>query len=483
MFKSKIFLKAMFIVTSVIVVYTVVLYLFALPKIDESIQNLEERNAKEILSKVVIITKNVSKDLDTFKRDSLKRHKSELKSLTDTVWSIIQAKYEQSKPENIGDVLKIRAEEFKLSLMQFYDKNKNIMGKKELEETIKNYINMYRYNNNAGYYFINLGTKTILHPIKPSLNGKDLKYLKDNDGIYFIQKFSNICEKDGAGIVSYKWENPKTNLVEDKISYVFKFEPFNWIIGTGEYYSVLNEELQNEVLELINKLRYADNNYFYISDYNNIIISHPYLQGQDLSQVKDVKGNLIIPPMVKIAREKGEGFHSYWWKKNKKDDTPYEKLTFTKNFPNWNMVIGTGVYIDDIEKKVAKRKKELMYQLQDIIKTTKIGKTGYLYIFDGDGNMLVHPNSNINGKNFSKLDNPTKGTYIFDDLVEVSKTKKELFYKWDTPMDKDNYIYDKVSWIEYLPELDWYIVSSAYVNEFEESSNEVINFILWLALV
>ncbi|MEA3512369.1 MAG: hypothetical protein U9R37_02110, partial [Campylobacterota bacterium] len=60
MFKSKIFLKAMMIVTSVIIIYTLVISIFVLPKIDESIISLEEKNAKEVLSKVVTITKNVS---------------------------------------------------------------------------------------------------------------------------------------------------------------------------------------------------------------------------------------------------------------------------------------------------------------------------------------------------------------------------------------------------------------------------------------
>ena len=67
MFKSKIFLKAMLIVTSVIVVYTLSISIFVIPKIDNSIQNLEKKNAKEILSKVVTLTKNVSSNLEDFK--------------------------------------------------------------------------------------------------------------------------------------------------------------------------------------------------------------------------------------------------------------------------------------------------------------------------------------------------------------------------------------------------------------------------------
>ena len=485
MFKSKIFLKAMLVVTSVIVIYTLAISVFVIPKIDNSIRSLEEKSAKEILSKVVTVTKNVSKDLDSFKQRSLQRHKDELKNLTDTVWSIIQTKYEQSKPENLHNVLKQRGEMFKKNLTHFYNTNKDKMTTPQMKDAIKNYTKIYRHDSlNTGYFWINdFNATMIMHPISSHLNGKNLWNFQDPNGVYLFRDFALTCKDSGAGIVKYQWNNPDSGKIEDKISYVFTFEPFGWIFGTGEYYSVLRNKFQNEVIELVSKLRYADNNYFYISDYNNILISHPYLQGKDMSKVRDKKGNLIVPPMITIAKEKGEGFHTYWWKKNKKDDTPYEKLTFTKNFPGWNMVIGTGLYIDDIEEEIEKRKKELMQQLQHIIKTTKIGKTGYLYIFDGDAKMLVHPNTNINGKNFSKLKNPTKGTYIFDDLVKVSKTTKELFYTWDKPTDKGNYIYEKVSWIEYVPELDWYIVSSAYVDEFKESSSEVRYFILILALI
>ena len=152
MFKSKIFLKAMLVVTGVIVIYTLSVSIFVIPKIDHSIYSLEEKNAKDILDKVVTITKNVSNDLISFKKNSLQRHKGELKKLTDTVWSIIQIKYEQSKPQNIGNVLKKRGDAFKQNLMDFYNKNKNKMSKDELKSKIKEYINIYRYNN-LGYFF------------------------------------------------------------------------------------------------------------------------------------------------------------------------------------------------------------------------------------------------------------------------------------------------------------------------------------------
>jgi hypothetical protein len=130
MFKSKIFLKAMLIVTGVIVIYTLAITIFAIPKIDDSIQNLEEKNAKGALSKVVTITKNVHRDLESYQKTALFRYKDELKKLTHTTWTILRAKHEQSKPQNIGNILKIQGDEFKENLTKYYEDNKNSMSKK-----------------------------------------------------------------------------------------------------------------------------------------------------------------------------------------------------------------------------------------------------------------------------------------------------------------------------------------------------------------
>ncbi len=482
MFKSKVFVKAMLIVASALSLYTIGLYTFVIPKINDSIRTLEETNAHNTLLQVKALVQNYYKDLNSYKKLALNTHKQELKNLTQTALFFVKTNYEKSSDINIEHSIKKSAEEFQKSLNDFYNANKNRMDEKTLKETIISYIRAYRYNDGIGYFFVNdFNATAIINPIKPSVEGKNFKNIQDANGVFYVNEMIKIVKEQSFGTLKYQWKNPKTQKVEDKLSYVFNFKPYNWIIGTGEYYSTVKKQLQDKVIKYISKLRYGDDNYFYISDYKSHLIAHPYLRGVDMSQIKDIKGDLIVPPMVQIAREHGEGFYSYWWKKNKKETTPYEKLTFAKNFPNWKMVIGTGVYIDEIQREVQKRKNQLMAQLKEIVKNTKIGKTGYLYIFDGHANMLIHPNSNINKKNFATLKNPTTPNSIFDDLLKASKTTKELYYKWDKPSDKGHYIYNKVSWIEYLPDLDWYIVSSAYVDEFKGSSKEISYFIFVFA--
>jgi signal transduction histidine kinase/CheY-like chemotaxis protein len=481
--RSKIFYKSMLVVSVIILAYTIALLLVVLPRVEESTQSLETKNGKEVLNKVVLITKNMQRNLENFEKNALQYHKKELKNLTDSFWSIVQTKYEQSRPENIGSILQDRGEEFKNNLTLFYDKNKNTMSTEELKQAIIHYVNIYRYFQGSGYFFIHAQTTVVEHPIYPDFKGKDLAQLQDENGIYLVQEFQTLSRENGSGTLYYRWKHPQSKVIEDKVAYVFTFEPFDWIIGTTAVINELQEMLKDDVIYLANKIRYGQDNYFFINGYDSKVIAHPYIKkGTDFSTRQDSHGNLIVPPMIKVARENGEGFTRYWWKKDPAKNETFEKLTFSKDFPNWQMVINTGTYIDTIQKEIGKRKTELIMRLRHIMEKTTIGKSGYLFIVDDQARMIIHRNQYMEGKDTISMKNPSSGNYIFDDLKDAAEAGQPLYFKWDRPTDKGNYIYDKIAWVEYIPELQWYITSSAYTQELQETSEQLKNRILFLGL-
>lgn len=245
------------------------------------------------------------------------------------------------------------------------------------------------------------------------------------------------------------------------------------------------EAARRKILEDIRHLTYGqnDNDYVFIADYDSRLISHPdpELHGVDFSETRDIYGNLIVPPMVKGAREHGEGFHSYWWRRLGEEE-PSEKLSYYKHLPERKWVIGSGVYVDDVEDEVAARKAAVIEQLRRHLYGTRIANTGYLYVFDSDLNMLIHPNSNIEGTDFSELLNPVTGRPIGDDLMAAADSPdRKLLYKWDKPSDPGHYVYDKISWVHYLPGLDWYIASSVYLDEFRDTADTLTTRIITIA--
>ena len=123
------------------------------------------------------------------------------------------------------------------------------------------------------------------------------------------------------------------------------------------------EEKQKKAAELISCLKYGPDNkdYFWINDMHPRMVMHPYkpqLNGKDLSENKDPNGKRLFVEFVNVCRQKGQGFVDYYWPKYGADK-PQPKLSFVKSFEPWNWVVGTGIYIDDIETLVENRKVEL----------------------------------------------------------------------------------------------------------------------------
>jgi methyl-accepting chemotaxis protein len=143
------------------------------------------------------------------------------------------------------------------------------------------------------------------------------------------------------------------------------------------------EEKQKKAAELIKSLKYGPDNkdYFWINDMHPRMVMHPYkpeLNGKDLSENKDPNGKRLFVEFVNVCREKDQGFVDYYWPKYGADK-PQPKLSFVKLFKPWNWVVGTGIYIDDIETLVKNRKAELKnniktatLEMENKIQATKI---------------------------------------------------------------------------------------------------------------
>jgi methyl-accepting chemotaxis protein len=111
------------------------------------------------------------------------------------------------------------------------------------EEALKT-ISEMRYGVD-GYFWINDSHPTmIMHPIKPALDGKDLSQAKDPNGKFLFNEFVKATAKNKAGgLVDYLWPKPGKEAPQLKFSYVQKFEPWDWIIGTGEYVDNIEDDV------------------------------------------------------------------------------------------------------------------------------------------------------------------------------------------------------------------------------------------------
>lgn len=121
--------------------------------------------------------------------------------------------------------------------------------------------------------------------------------------------------------------------------------------------------LKAKALQAVNSVRYGKNgnDYFYTVDtVTRRMVQHPKasLVGKPDTFFKDADGSQFMVKQIDIAKNKGEGFLEYNWPKLGEDEGQ-PKQSYVKHFKQWNLAIVTGVYIDDIDKAIEKKQKEI----------------------------------------------------------------------------------------------------------------------------
>lgn len=71
------------------------------------------------------------------------------------------------------------------------------------------------------------------HGANAKLIGKNLSEIKDADGKFIVKSFIDVASSKGSGWLDYKWPNPVSNAVEQKSTYVEKYEDI--LLGCGIY--------------------------------------------------------------------------------------------------------------------------------------------------------------------------------------------------------------------------------------------------------
>jgi methyl-accepting chemotaxis protein len=144
----------------------------------------------------------------------------------------------------------------------------------------------------------------------------------------------------------YAAKSEKTEHVVQSAAGILKH--FHSLEGAGE---ISREEAQRQAKAVIKGLRYDGQEYFWINDQIPTMIMHPTnpkLEGQNLSGFKDPDGKALFNDMVRITKDKGAGQVNYRWPKPGASD-PIPKVSYVELFQPWGWIIGSGVYVDDVQ--------------------------------------------------------------------------------------------------------------------------------------
>ncbi len=225
------------------------------------------------------------------------------------------------------------------------------------------------------------------------------------------------------------------------------------------------EEKQILFRELIHNLEFVNKNaYCFAITPKGLTIANvndKKIVGKNALHLKDINGKLFVKEFVEVATNNIEGgfVEYYFYKKGDRSKT-YKKISFVKYMKSLNLIIGSGIYVDDVENEVKEK------ILKDIAKQ-RWGKDGYIFIFSFDGVVKAHYKKSYIGKNRIQIKD-LKGKKIYEELRNVAKKAKGGFVEYIAIAPKTGLDAKKYSYANSIEQLEWIVASGFYFDKLDK---------------
>jgi len=163
----------------------------------------------------------------------------------------------------------------------------------------------------------------------------------------------------------------KENMLDRKREMISELTNTAWSTISEYHKKEIEETLSTgqakvEAINRIKNMRYGEKgkDYFWITDMHPNMIMHPYredLNDTDLSEYSDPKGKKLFVEFVKVVEKSGRGYVDYMWQWKDDDSRIVPKLSFVREFKAWGWIIGTGIYIEDVNEEISRLTSNLVY--------------------------------------------------------------------------------------------------------------------------
>ncbi len=293
---------------------------------------------------------------------------NQIKDEVNRAYSYVKYIQENAEKE-LKESIKNRAYEAHAISTNIYEKYKNTKSKDEIFELIKTTLDKIRFNDGRGYFYLDdeFGNKLLL-PLDKENEGKNFFEYKDDRGYTFVKTIVDTIKNKSERFDEYYWKNPITKLSSRKIAFYKYFEPLNLAIGTGEYFDEYNEKVQKEVISYINSIQFGKSGHIFIVTNDGVCLS----KDSKLEKIDYVVDDILksrednLHGLIKAANSKDDNFYKYQESYNNSNvDYKVNKVTYVKALANWNWIIGSSFYEDDVNFDIIEMKKHLDKDFND----------------------------------------------------------------------------------------------------------------------
>ena len=276
---------------------------------------------------------------------------------------------------------------------------------------------------------------------------------------------SDTIQADYRDIATYPEEATKRRkqmLRDESKPLVTALNTLRGAVASGE---LTTQEAQRLGLKMLKGVRYGNDDYFFTYNRDLKAIAHPdkRFQGRNLANLKDADGNYVLRNIRKVALSKGNGFVAYRWQRlNGNGSRP--KIAYVFHYKPWDWIIGTGVYVDDINAEVQARIDGVRSDLQVMSDRISFQNDGFFFVLDQKAQLVAGANPRLVAATATP-----EGQQALRDIVAAAPTQPGVTVtkRVDTPWLEG----EPQSWSVQISDtgddLDWILVSAVPTRRLE----------------
>ncbi len=202
------------------------------------------------------------------------------------------------------------------------------------------------------------------------------------------------------------------------------------------------EEAKRQAARVLLSQKIGITGYIYVLDSTGQLQVHPEksLLHRDLRDFQFIREQIV----------RKEGYIEYEWK-NPQEKTTRPKALYMSYFEPWDWIVSVSSYREEFVTLIH------VDEFRQQILANRFGRTGYTYVMDSKGNLIIHPM--LTGSIYDAVDSSGRR---FTEKICREKNGKTV-YSWKNPGEDQER--EKIAIYRYLPDIDWIVVSTGYLEE------------------
>jgi len=217
--------------------------------------------------------------------------------------------------------------------------------------------------------------------------------------------------------------------------------------------------IQKTIKDALRPVRFNQGRGYYfilaMDGVNVLQADRPEMEGQDLLPVQGGGGQFVARDIIALARDQSEGSYEYTWTKPGKAGWGHPKIAYVKRFAPFDWVIGTGEYLDDVEKDI---QQETLARIEQI----RFAHGGYIFAGTWEGVSLAGPGK---GQNMIGVTD-ANGVPVVAELIRLAKGGGGFLEYLMPSIGRPNDA-PKLSYVAGIDSWQWYVGAGAYLDNID----------------